>query len=321
MNDKVSLIIPVYNVEAYIRESLLSALNQTFEGIEYIIVDDCTTDRSMEVVRNVIENHPRGKQVYIYHHEQNKGLSAARNTGIRNSSGKYLFFMDSDDELSGDCIERHVRALENSSADFTVANIEMVGSSSIHTKPIFASLEEKHPFVSFCARDWNVSAGNKLYISSFIRDNALQFVEGLIHEDVLWSFALARHASKIAVVNERTYRYKIRDDSITTKPNSPKKIESLLFILSTMRNQFSCDCNLQKFKNEFTGFYDFYRFVSALQLLNYQGDYKQAKKYFQEIKSLKYNSDFSIHSLALSLPFRIFKTILSPAYCLYKKRK
>lgn len=317
----VSVIIPLYNVEQYVEASLRSAFNQTYADIEYILIDDCSTDRTMEVVRRVMAECPHCKSLKIVRHEKNAGLSAARNTGIRNSSGKYLFFMDSDDELSGDCIERHVRALENSSADFTVANIEMVGSKSIHTKQISVALEEKHPFVSFCARDWSVSAWNKLYKSSFIKDNALQFVAGILHEDVLWSFALARHAGKIAVVNERTYRYKIRDDSITTKPNSPKRIESLLFILSTMRNQFSCDRDLQEFKDDFSGYYDFYRFVSALQLLNYQGSYKQAKKYFEEIKSLKYDSDFSIHALALSLPFRVFKTILSPAYRIYKKRK
>ena len=137
MNEyQVSLIIPVYNVENYIRESLLSALGQTFGSIEYILVDDCGTDHSMEIACSIVDGHPRRQDVRIVSHDRNRGLSAARNTGITAAAGRYVFFMDSDDELTPDCIERHYMVITQSSADFTIANIKLIGSKSINIKDV-----------------------------------------------------------------------------------------------------------------------------------------------------------------------------------------
>ena len=97
---EVTLIIPVYNVANYIRDSLLSALAQTFESIEYIVVDDCGTDDSLEIVKSILSSHQRAKDVFIYRHNCNKGLSAARNTGLEKAHGKFVYFIDSDDEIT-----------------------------------------------------------------------------------------------------------------------------------------------------------------------------------------------------------------------------
>jgi glycosyltransferase involved in cell wall biosynthesis len=102
---KVTLSMPVYNVEKYMERALLSALNQTFESIEYLIVDDKGTDNSMAIVRRIIANHPRGKDVRIIDHGVNQGLGAARNSAIKEAKGEYLYCMDSDDEITKDCIE------------------------------------------------------------------------------------------------------------------------------------------------------------------------------------------------------------------------
>ena len=97
---KVSIIIPVYNVAKYIERCLLSVLNQTWPDLEVILVNDCTPDNSMEIVRRVVASHPRGAVVRCLEHEENRGLSAARNTGISASVGDYLYFLDSDDYIS-----------------------------------------------------------------------------------------------------------------------------------------------------------------------------------------------------------------------------
>ena len=122
MSYLVSLVIPVYNVAPYIKDSLLSALGQTFESIEFIIVDDCSTDKSMGIVYEVLESHPRKNDVVIVHHKQNEGLSSARNSGLAEASGDYVFFLDSDDEILPDCIEKHFNAIRNTDAQFTVSN-------------------------------------------------------------------------------------------------------------------------------------------------------------------------------------------------------
>lgn len=117
---KVSLIIPVYNVEDYISESLYSALKQTFSSIEYIIIDDCGGDNSMSVVAKILQNHCRTQDVFIYRHDKNLGLSAARNTGLEKAHGEYVYFMDSDDEITEDCIEKLYQAIRDSDADWVM---------------------------------------------------------------------------------------------------------------------------------------------------------------------------------------------------------
>ena len=92
---KVTLSMPIYNVAPYVERALLSALNQTFESIEFLLVDDRGTDNSMDIVRRIIKDHPRGKDVRIIEHPHNIGLGATRNTAIDNAQGEYLFFMDS----------------------------------------------------------------------------------------------------------------------------------------------------------------------------------------------------------------------------------
>ena len=94
----VTIGIPVYNVEHYIRRSLDSALNQQFQGsIELLILDDCSTDKSMNVVREIKENHPKGHHIRIINHHDNLGIGISRNEIIDNAQGKYLFFLDADD--------------------------------------------------------------------------------------------------------------------------------------------------------------------------------------------------------------------------------
>jgi len=119
---KVTIGIPIYNTENYVERSLLSALNQTFPSIEYIVVDDKGTDNSMQVVHRIIAEHPRGYAVRIIDHVTNRTLGAVRNTCIDNCTTPYLFFMDSDDALTPDCIETLYNAMMDSPVDFVAAS-------------------------------------------------------------------------------------------------------------------------------------------------------------------------------------------------------
>ena len=102
----ISNIIPIYNVEKYIERCLLSVINQIYsKPIECILVNDCTQDDSMTIIRNIVNNYTGNIFFRIVNHEINMGLSAARNTGIKNSRGKYILFIDSDDYLDVNCLE------------------------------------------------------------------------------------------------------------------------------------------------------------------------------------------------------------------------
>ena len=103
MSMKVSIVIPIYNVSAYIENCLESVRKQIYQDLEVILVDDCGTDNSMEIVQEYLEYH-NFVEVKIIHHTHNRGLSAARNTGLEAATGDYVYFLDSDDALMEDCI-------------------------------------------------------------------------------------------------------------------------------------------------------------------------------------------------------------------------
>ena len=102
---KVSICVPVYGVEKYIERCARSLFEQTYEDVEYVFVDDCTQDRSVELLQNVIENYPSRKdKVRIIHHKSNIGLGEARNTAVAASTGEFIMHVDSDDYIDKDCV-------------------------------------------------------------------------------------------------------------------------------------------------------------------------------------------------------------------------
>ena len=190
---KVSIIVPVYNVAKYIERCLLSVLDQTWQDLEVILVNDCTPDNSMEIARRVVASHPRGTVVRCLEHEENRGLSAARNTGISASVGDYLYFLDSDDYISANAIELLADAAVQKRPDFVIGNYEVTG-----------------------ARRWAppLSLGTGFY-------------EG---NDDLWSFKLACMSQSMYVVNETTYYYSMQPDSIMRAP-SMRNLECRVLVL------------------------------------------------------------------------------------------
>ena len=317
MKYQVSLIIPVYNVENYIQEALLSALNQSLKHIEYILIDDYSTDDSMNIAKKIIDQHPRKQDIYIYKHDRNRGLSAARNTGLSNATAGYVFFMDSDDEISIDCIAKHYKAIVDDKSSFTVANMELVGAKSIHITEMSGSWTKTKPLTSFFQRKWNVSACNKLYSKEFLSENNLKFCDGLIHEDVLWSYKLSLNAVNIGFVKEKTYVYKVRSGSITTQKNSGKKIESILHIIGEIITDYDKGLINREYLKDMCRFIDFWRLTSALLLLNSSENMSSRRKYFKWIKDIDKFNSVNLYSLLLRLPF--FLILAQLPYILYKR--
>ena len=236
MLPKVSIIIPVYNVEFYIEDCLQSVMRQSYEGsIECILVDDCGTDHSMEVAGQLIEAYNGSIDFKVLHHEHNRGLSAARNTGIEASSGEYVFFLDSDDWISDDCIERLTQPLDLEQYDFVIGHYVRDGKDYVVTCPEG----------QYYSNDWKlsvrcripVSACNKLFRKSFLLDHQLRFEEGKVYEDSVFSFDLACAGGKYYVISNITYYYRRRENSITTRENK-YRIADYIDLFHTMRNRF-----------------------------------------------------------------------------------
>lgn len=124
MNPKVSILIPVYNVSKFIEKCAISVFEQTFDNLEFVFVNDCTLDDSIEKLHKVIEQYPKKKeQIKIITHHENKGLSSTRNTLIANATGEYVFFVDSDDYIEKNTIELLVNQAIVENSDIVLCNI------------------------------------------------------------------------------------------------------------------------------------------------------------------------------------------------------
>ena len=125
---KISIIIPVYNVAEYITECLQSVMRQTYKGeIECILVDDCGTDNSIAVAEKLLADYKGAISFRILRHAHNRGLSAARNTGTDAATSDYIYYLDSDDYISDDCLEVLAEPLKSREYDMVVGDLKMFG--------------------------------------------------------------------------------------------------------------------------------------------------------------------------------------------------
>lgn len=214
---KVSIIIPVYNVEHYITQCLQSVLGQSYSDIEVILVDDCSPDRSIEVALDFISSHPRKDVVRILHQERNQGQSCARNTGIKAATGDYVYFLDSDDYIAPDTIALLVDAMEHNDIDLAISGFDVVGDNRFprFRLPFGSILKGDEIINSLYREEWHVMPWNKLLRLDFIKKNNLYFVSGIIHEDDLWTFILATKIRSMMAIEGATYFYVVHDEATT----------------------------------------------------------------------------------------------------------
>ena len=236
---KISIIIPVYNVEPYIKACLQSVFNQSYKNIEVIVVDDCGNDNSMEIIKTIINENNRFNDVKILHHKNNRGLSAARNTGIENCTGEYIYFLDSDDTLPSNSIELLVSKIKkyDDDVDFVIGGIKTYGNKN-YIYPL-----QSNPYVDnnndilndYLSFKWNVMACNKLINKKMIDKYNIKFIVGIYHEDMDFSFKLALHANKMACCYDVTYNYLIRNNSITTYKKDKNYDDYFSIIVSNLK--------------------------------------------------------------------------------------
>ena len=217
----VSIIIPVYQVSAYIERCIRSVMAQDYPDIECIIVDDASLDDSIDKCERLIGEYDGPVRFIILHHDFNRGLSAARNTGINAATGEYIYFLDSDDEITFDCIKRLMTVAQNHpDAEMIIGNAiwHNLNHDSIRidddTPDRFNSNTEA--FSAFQRGQLPLTAWNKLIRLSFILQHHLLFSEGLLWEDYPWSFFTFKYVSKLYVCKQVTYHYYLRSGSIVT---------------------------------------------------------------------------------------------------------
>ncbi len=218
---KFSVIMPVFNVEKYIRKSVDSVLNQTYQNIEVLLVDDGSTDNCPKICDDYAELDSRVRVI----HKKNGGLSDARNFGIDAASGDYVVFLDSDDYWSSDtALEKAARKLEMEKSDvmlfffkylFEDENNRITEYNSEFEK-IEINMESKKTQLTDLIKNniYISSAWAKIIKRQLFKDNDLYFVKGVYSEDIEWSARLMMYASSFSVLNESFYIYIQRGTSI-----------------------------------------------------------------------------------------------------------
>lgn len=233
-NPSISIIIPIYKVEQYIMACLDSIIAQDYTGkIECILVDDCGGDSSIAIAQERIASYDGPISFIILKHDHNRGLSAARNTGISHAKGDYVLFVDSDDELTPNAISSLTKPLSERHYDFVIGDYRVVGTDKEYPPLLLddkSILLDNEVFCTYLYGKWYMMAIGKLVNRDFLLNNRLFFLEGIIHEDDLWSFELAYRAKSMAVTKDCCYIYKIREGSITTNSSFEKRLKSRLKI-------------------------------------------------------------------------------------------
>lgn len=232
----ISVIIPVFQVSDYIERCVLSVLRQTFTEMECIIVDDDTRDDSVKKCEQLIREHKNSIRFSIIHHDKNRGLSAARNTGTNAAKGDYIYYLDSDDEITRDCLERLMEiAKAHPDAEMVIGNHKRYEEGTISLffdRHITTEYKTNDSIAaSFMFQNLPEYAWNKLIKRSFLLEHHLSFIEGIIWEDIPWFFHVNKYLSKLYVCENVTYHHYLRPDSIVTGSSKQIKGKSWIVII------------------------------------------------------------------------------------------
>lgn len=245
----VSVIIPVYNVFSYLSQCVDSVISQTYQTIEIILVDDGSTDESGKICDDYAR---KDKRISVIH-QKNGGLSAARNTGIKNANGKYIFFVDSDDCIAKDTIEKMVSNQKVNNADVVICNFKYMNSND-NAKTESNLLRKSytnwdtHTFWNYYFQSQYsfifTIACNKLYKRRLL-DN-LRFPVGKLNEDDYFANSLFFKKLKINYINDELYVYRQRENSIMHSRKNVNNYDGIYAILKR------ADIFAQKGQTKFT---------------------------------------------------------------------
>lgn len=227
----ISIIVPSYNAEKSIDKCITSLINQTKKELEFIIINDGSTDSTEEIIKKYKDKRIK------YFKNKNSGIGKTRNFGIEKAKGKYLMFVDSDDYLENDACFSLFNKIEKSNSDVVVSNFYKVYDNRKESINILefnnCTLEEKPDLINIV----NTAPWNKIYRTSLIKDNNVFFPENIKYEDAPFVLECLDKASKISQIDEYTYNYVIHNNSETTVRD--EKVFDIFKIIDMIRIYFS----------------------------------------------------------------------------------
>lgn len=251
---KVSIIVPVYNASAFIKGCIDSVRLQTMtEGVECILVDDCSTDNTLDKIQSIINvNDNANGNFFLLRQERNQGPSAARNRGIREAKGEYVFFLDADDTITPDCIESLYGLAKQHDADYVQGKYqssclhegwevqkvqEVQDASLVQKRELPSALSDRREIKRLLLNHDKIqfTPHNRLVRRQMIIDNGLFFNEEIkVREDFLWMTFVAKYVKRFASCDKPTYIRGYNEDSLTNNINKEREIAGYRVLIETM---------------------------------------------------------------------------------------
>lgn len=270
---KVSVIVPVYNVEKYLEKCLKSVVNQTLEDIEIILVNDGSTDGSMKIVNKYVKKYP--KKIKLLEQE-NQGVSDARNNGVKLATSKYIMFVDNDDFINKDMVEKMYNKISAEQADIVICGNNVVDEKGNLVDKTYpwkyqnSKFNEQFVFSNMCV--WN-----KIYTKDLIIKNNLKFRSRVWYEDLDYSFKAVAVAKKVCFLEENLYNYLLRNTSIMHN-NNIKKNSDLFLTFDEIIDYTKKKKIFEKYKDEIEFLCIQHMYLSAIVRVSIMNVDKRTKK-------------------------------------------
>lgn len=240
----ISIIVPVYNAEKYLKKCLDSLVNQTKKELEFILINDGSADKSEEIIKTYKDKRIK------YFKNKNQGIGKTRNFGIEKSSGKYLMFLDSDDYFSNDACEILYKEAEKEKADLIVFDyyrVEKGNLNEVKIESFNATNIKDDPNLLLKV---NLGPCNKIYKSDLIKNNDIKFEENLKYEDTLFVVKAIYNAKKIIKLNRFLHYYMIHEKSETTVRD--ERVFDILKIVDKIRTYLKNDKSIKETVDKLT---------------------------------------------------------------------
>ena len=246
MNEKISIIVPIYNEEKYVKQCLESLINQDFDEYEIICIDDHSTDNSNQIVR---EFQKISNRIKLILHSSNQGLSSARNTGLKAAHGEYVLFVDSDDMLLDNALKIIYKNMQENELDILSFDYKQIVEKNVyapHYKKCAVLGEVCSGRESFCKHvelnDTRVMVWLRCYKRKFLMDNDIWFCKGIYFEDNLFYFCTQMSAVRTREIENILYVYRRHIKSITMGYSNSNCISMLTVIVNVfgMWNIINC---------------------------------------------------------------------------------
>ena len=243
---KVSIIIPVYNVEKEIVRCLSSVVCQDYPNLELVLVNDYTPDASFRVAVDYLRKSSALNKALLIEHEVNRGLSAARNSGVARATGDYICFLDSDDALACNSVISQLvdQLIENKYPEMIIGGYERISHiSEIYSYKTLYYRFPEDAYNDYVCKKLNDYACGKLVSRKYLQDKGIQFLDNIYHEDTLWSFYVFRQIETLLRSDVIIFKYYERDGSITSS-YSKKRISDFITVIEMIYEEYLRSSNV-----------------------------------------------------------------------------